>query len=83
MNIPDPFAEALGDRLVPRRGDAHPAISEVTHDTNANPDYQLLDWVLTEFIQCLSESPGHDNASVPPEVEALYDPATYEYDYKA
>jgi hypothetical protein len=51
-------------------------------DTNANPDdYWLLDRVLAEFVQSPDSSPGHDNANIPLEVEALYDPATYEYEY--
>lgn len=55
-----------------------PATDEVTHDTNANLNH-LLDWVLLEFVQDPGEPPNHNN--VPPEIEALYDPATYEYEY--
>ncbi len=50
-------------------------------DANANWGYELLDWVLIEFTQCPDDSPGHDNADALSEVEALLDPATYEYEY--
>lgn len=81
MNTPNPFEKTTASLLVSRRGDAHPADSESTRDTDANL-YSLLDWTLAEFIRDTGEPPGHDNANAPLEIESLYDPATYEYEYE-